>query len=365
MSTKGFGTPGLDCPIPAEYGALRSFSLSEEEEYGALRSRSLSEEEAYGALSSESLLAEEAYGAMAAHAAGELGDDEYGVILAGLRSSIKQKKIDRIIGKLEELLRQEKMDKARKKAEKLAKAVAKMEILDPDYSPDEKVQAWLAFADGSIDDPRDYGAAATAGTGGLFDTARAIQSGTVVAPSLTYAPVRRRSYYHTPPPPRPRPSRPTRRRPGTPRMAKTHGPRPGMKARALDRYGQAYIGAASFSSVGNTDYPIDRVDLIEESYGGVIDRADLFDDSYGGLFSRDKTIARKTAQYERQVRTATTERDKRRARRLWDEISELEGMETWADEAPTTEVWLATSGEFEDDPTGALVDLEDDLELLD
>ena len=129
-SPKGFGTPGVDCPLPSTYGAC-----------------------GYGSLS-------DVYGAT---------DEEYGGLFPKYRTKRKIRKLEKLYGRIIGLVETEKVEKARKLSKRMVKVWDRTQKIHNknfdagDYieenapNLDARMEAIEAFADGDISDPRDFG----------------------------------------------------------------------------------------------------------------------------------------------------------------------------------------------------------------
>jgi|APSaa5957512622_1039677.scaffolds.fasta_scaffold00409_10 hypothetical protein len=210
--TKGFGTPGVDCPLPTS--AYRGCG------YGAITP-------VYGAFDGSD-------------------DEVYGGLFPKFRTKRKIRKLEKLYGKIIGLAETEKIDKARKKAKRMVKIWNRTQKIHSknfdamDYIEESapnlaaRMRAIEAFADGDIDDPRDFGktketeeAAAAILTGsGLTGVTRVLTTGRYI-PAFPYRGPRRQRRL----PPRGRPA--VRRKPAMRGPAAKHkammrrgGPRP-------------------------------------------------------------------------------------------------------------------------------------------
>lgn len=292
---RGFGTPGADCQLPGVYGMLEQMYQGDDDdvaEFGLRDGQSIvSQLEAeFGSL--ESLSEEEIYG-----------------LFEKLRAKWKIRRISKLLGKIKMLRERGRQDKAKKRALRLAKVVNKLKGIDPSYEPTDEVLAYMAWANGDIDDPDEYKKESEqpATGAGIFSQARAYNTVAPTAmmpgvrPYPVAPPLMQGSYqqpYLPPPPMRGRGGR---------------GPAPGAQYMSPMRPTMLPVGRTQFRTprpsfggllgIGSFEAPMrggmgitaedlyDDVDAIatfgglsrlglfdEEAYGG-IQRADLF----GGL----------------------------------------------------------------------------------
>ena len=79
-------------------------------------------------------------------------DDQYGIFEA-FRARLKEGRIRRLAKRIARIYESGKESRAKKLAARLAKVVAKMEVLDPDWTPSEAVASWVAWGVGEISSP--------------------------------------------------------------------------------------------------------------------------------------------------------------------------------------------------------------------
>jgi len=170
--SRGFGTPGVDCPIPqrSTFGALGGGSLDSEMRYGALGGGGLEAEEAFGALGGGGLEAEEAFGWTPDSVDLQIEelyaglDDEAGDVYGLFKKANIKGKIDKIYklaGHIQYLVDTGKVDKARKAAGKLQKTYEKLQKIEgSEESISQALQDTMAaldaFSRGEIASPHDW-----------------------------------------------------------------------------------------------------------------------------------------------------------------------------------------------------------------
>ena len=219
---KGFGTPGLDCPISTRAAAEGFGGLEDDEEFG---------------------------------------------LFPKARAYAKMKRIYVLAGKIQYLVDIGKVSTARKKAEKLVKVYDKLQNIKEwdDYVTDalkDTMAAMTAFADGQTDNPHDYMAQNEASTGSTADGASSAATAATVLRTEWYPQFRRARGPGMP-------SRPAGPRAGAARVPAV-APRGG---RNMHGGGRARFGTMRMDA---DDLSVDGLGGDIARSGASIDRQDLF-----------------------------------------------------------------------------------------
>lgn len=164
---KGFGTPGIDCPVQ-QYGAASACMMGQRygSAYGPIESDE-EDEEMYG----QSDIYDSPLSEPEIDELDEIDEiDEYG-LFEKLRTKWKKKHVERLVGRIQKVYDKGKEEKARKLAGRMARVIARLKNLDPDWETSNEIEAMLAFGRGEADTPYETAEKeedAAPGRGGIF-----------------------------------------------------------------------------------------------------------------------------------------------------------------------------------------------------
>jgi hypothetical protein len=262
-------------------------------------------------------------------------DDQYG-ILEAFRARLKAGRIRRLTKRIARIYESGKESRAKKLAARLAKVVAKMQVLDPYWSPSEAVASWTAWGVGEIHSP--YVAADEMpdddddDDAWLDNLAQGIQGYT----SGGYAP----GYIST--------SDPRGYQQGyqqghmtgqthTPQAIPKHA-RPPLQGRAIPKYARPPMRGA-IPQAGRPRLPTRRLGRVAPIRSGSpqirFGEDDAFglnqSDVFGGIFSLEKRLASKQDAYERALNLGHARRAKNLLKDIQDLQAKMQEMEAMAD----------------------------------